>query len=299
MPKQMEKIVFLDQGTLPVPLRKPAFLHEWVDFERTAQDEVVQRLEGVTIAITNKVKLREPVLSQLPDLRFIAVANIPGYTGESVPEHVFMLMLALRRNLLSYARLIEKGAWQKAPHFVIQDYPIENVSGCVLGLIGYGRLAQAVEKRALAFGMKVLISDRKGAIPVRPGRVAFEEVLRQSDVISLHAPMTPETRGLLGGPELAQMKPSALLINTARGGLVDEAALAAALIAGQLGGAGIDVLSEEPPRQGSPLLDPTLPNLIVTPHIAWSSRQSLAVLAEELIQNIEAFAGGQARNRVA
>ncbi len=314
----MEKIVLLDKGTFPVALRKPAFPHEWVEYDGTAPEEVVDRLERATIAITNKVKLREAELAKLPSLKFIvvaatgydgvelaacrarqiAVANVPGYTGDSVPEHVFMMMLALRRHLLDYASLIQQGAWQRAPHFVMQDYPTENLSGTTLGLIGYGRLAQAVEKRALAFGMNVILSERKGAATVRPGRMPFDQVLRESDVISLHCPMTPGTKGLLGPRELALMKKKALLINTARGGLVEEEALAEALRAGRLAGAGIDVLSEEPPRHGNPLLDARLPNLIVTPHIAWSSRQALGVLADEITQNIESFVLGKPRNLV-
>ncbi len=314
----MEKIVFLDQGTLSVPLRKPGFPHEWISHEGTAPSEVAQRLKGATIAVTNKVKLRAEDLAQASTLKLIAVAatgydcvdvaacrerkiavaNVPGYTGDSVPEHVFMLMLALRRNLIGYARLIEQGRWQKAPHFAMQDYPVDNLSGSVLGLIGYGKLAQAVEKRAQAFGMTILISDRKGASSIRPGRTAFEDVLKQSDVVSIHSPMTPEARGMIGAKELSLMKKNALLINTARGGLVDEAALAAALKDGCIGGAGVDVLTEEPPRNGNPLLDPALPNLIVTPHIAWSSRQALLALTDELIKNIEAFMAGQRRNLV-
>lgn len=318
MPLPMHKIIFLDQGTLTVPLRKPSFPHEWTPFESSTPQETAGRLKSATIAITNKVRIGEADLAGAPDLKMIAVAatgydcvdvaacikrgimvsNVPGYTGDSVPEHVFMLMLALRRSLIPYDRLIQKGSWQKAPHFAMQDYPVDNLSGSTLGLIGYGRLAQAVEQRAKAFGMKVLISDRKSAASTRVGRTSFEEVLKTSDVISLHCPMTPDTRNLIGAVELAKMKKTAVLINTARGGLVDEAALAAALTSGSLGGAGIDVLSAEPPRNGSPLLEPSIPNLIVTPHIAWSSRQSLAVLAEEIVKNIEAFAAGQPRNKI-
>lgn len=312
----MEKIVFLDQGTLPTPLRKPAFAHEWVNFDRTSPEETAERLRDATLAITNKVKIHEPELQAAPKLKMIAVAatgydcvdvsacakrniavaNVPGYTGDSVPEHTFMLLLALRRNLIPYSKLVQQGAWQKAPHFVLQDYEIENVSGSTLGLIGYGRLAQAVEARARAFGMKILISERKGASTVRAGRTAFSDVLKTADVVSIHSPMTPETRGMIGAPELAMMKKTAILINTARGGLVDEAALAAALQSGKLGGAGIDVLTEEPPRHGNPLLDLHLPNLIVTPHLAWSSRQSLTVLADEIVSNLDAFVGGNPRN---
>ena len=314
----MQTIVFLDRGTLSVPLRKPAFPHVWLDHDRTSPEETVERLRGADIAVTNKVKLRETELAPLPHLQLIAVAatgydgidvawcrahgirvsNVPGYTGASVPEHVFMLILALRRHLPSYRAAMKEGRWQTAPFFTMLDYPIQDVAGSTLGLIGYGQLAKEVEKRAVAFGMKILIAERKDSITVRPGRKPFLEVLRESDVISIHAPMTPGTRGLISSPELAIMKKEAILINTARGGIVDETALADALTAGRLGGAGIDVLSQEPPRDGNPLLNLKLPNLIITPHIAWTSRQAQEALAEEIVRNIEAFAAGIPRNMV-
>jgi glycerate dehydrogenase len=314
----METIVFLDRKTLPVALPRPKVLHLWKEYDCTAPDETVERLREATIAITNKVKLRDSELSQAPKLKFIAVAatgfdvvdvawchahgilvsNVPAYTGASVPEHVFSLLLALRRNLIPYHQAISKGAWQKAPQFSMFDYPVTNLQGTTLGLIGYGQLAREVEKRAVAFGMKVLVAERKGAPVSRAGRVAFEDVLRQSDAISLHVPLKPETRNLIDTRELGLMKKGAILINTARGGIVDETALADALRSGHLGGAGVDVLSAEPPRDGNPLLDPSIPNLIITPHIAWTSRQALAVLAEEIILNIEAFVNGKPRNLV-
>jgi len=314
----METIVFLDRGTISVPFRKPQMAHEWLEYERTAPEDTVERLRGATIAVTNKVKLREAELSQLPGLKFIAVtatgydcvdvswcrthgvsvANVPGYTGALVPEHVFMLILALRRNLPSYRTAIKEGRWQTAPFFTMLDYPVQDIAGSTLGLIGYGKLAREVEKRAMAFGMKVLIAERKEAVSVRTGRIPFTEVLRNADVISLHAPLTDETRNLIGAPELAVMKKGALLINTARGGLVDEKALAEALKSGRLEGAGIDVLSQEPPKEGNPLLDLKLPNLIITPHIAWTSRQTQKILAEEVVKNIEAFAAGKPRNLI-
>lgn len=314
----MQRIVFLDRGTLPGAIRRPAFAHAWDEYDRTLPKETAGRLAEATIVITNKVKLREPELSRAPKLKFIAVAatgydcvdaawcrahgievaNVPGYTGASVPEHVFMLLLALRRNLISYHEIVRKEAWQNARHFALFDYPIESLAGSVLGLFGYGKLAREVENRAAAFGMKVLVSERKGQRTPRAGRTPFEDVLKQSDALSLHCPLTPETSNLIAAQELSLMKKDALLINTARGGLIDEAALAEALRAGRIGGAGIDVLSAEPPHGGNPLLALHLPNLIVTPHIAWTSRQALAILAEEVIRNIEAFAAGAPRNIV-
>jgi glycerate dehydrogenase len=274
------------------------------------------------------VKLREEELSAIPSLKYIAitatgydnvdlaacrkrgvlVSNVPGYARQSVPEHVMMLMLALRRNLPAYQKAIRDGRWQISPQPTVNDIPVEDLHGATLGLIGYGNLAKGVEKLARAFGMEILIAAHKrlGSSPNRcmhqtgpdPRRDAFEEVLRRSDVVSLHVPLNDQTRNMIGPAELALMKPSAILINTARGGLVDEKALAEALREGRLGGAGVDVLSQEPPRQGNPLLDIHLPHLIVTPHIAWTSRQAQEILAEEVIKNIEAFAAGKPWNIV-
>jgi glycerate dehydrogenase len=311
----MEHIVFLDRDTIRVPVRSPDFAHTWKDYPRTLPEHTVARLADATMALTNKVRLHKAELSQLPKLRFIAVtatghdnvdvafarecgiqvANVAHYARQSVPEHVFMLMLALRRNLLTFRTAIENGEWQKSPDVALVQYPLHDIGGSTLGLIGYGELAREVEHRAKAFGMRVLIAERKGAAP-RPGRTAFETVLAQSDVVSLHCPLSAETRDLIGSVELEQMKPTALLINTARGAVVDSEALSMALQEGRIGGAGIDVLPEEPPRAGNPLLNLKLPNLLVTPHVGWASQQALTVLAEEVILNLEAFAQGKPRN---
>lgn len=273
----------------------------------TAQALVVDRLKGATIAITNKVPLREAELSRLPDLKFIAVAatgmdiidldycrklnlpvsNVRNYARHSVPEHVLMLILALRRNLFHYREEVVRGAWARASGFCLLTHTIRDLHDSTLGLIGHGALGQAVEKLALAFGMRVVISEHKHARQIRTQRVSFEEVLRTSDIISLHCPLNDETRVLIGKAEFEMMRRDALLINTARGGLVDEAALALALRSGLIAGAGFDVLTNEPPREGNPLLEPDLPNLILTPHIAWASREAMQALADQLIDNIE------------
>lgn len=275
----------------------------------TAPAEVVERLRGATIAITNKVPLRAAELSQLPELKFIAVAatgvdiidleychqrnlavaNVRNYARHSVPEHVFMLILALRRNLLSYREEVARGAWAKASSFCLLTHTIRDLHDSALGLIGYGALGQAVEKLALAFGMRVLVSEHKGAQMIRAGRTPFEEVLGAANIISLHCPLNEETRGLIGRTELERMRRDALLINTARGGLVDEKALAEALRDGLIAGAGFDVLTKEPPRDGNPLLELNLPNFILTPHIAWASHEAMQTLADQLIDNLEAF----------
>jgi len=314
----MVTIVFLDRGTVTVPFRKPSIPHEWLDYEYTAPEETIERLRGATIAVTNKIKIREAELSVLPQLKLIAitatgfdnvdlaacrkrgivVANVPGYARASVPEHVMMLILALRRNLPAYQKAIHAGRWQHSAQPTVNDIPVEDLHGTSLGLIGYGDLAKGVECLARAFGMEILITEHKEVSQVRPGRTLFQEVLRRSDVVSLHTPLNDQTRNLIGPSELALMKRTALLINAARGGLVDEKALMEALREGRLGGAGVDVLSVEPPREGNPLLDLNLPNLIVTPHIAWTSRQAQEILAEEVVKNIEAFAAGKPRNIV-
>ena len=284
----------------------------------SAPAEVVERLKNATIAITNKVPLRAAELVRLPELRFIAVAatgvdiidleycrgrnlpvaNVRNYARRSVPEHVLMLILALRRNLFSYREDVARGLWEEAKGFCLLNHTIGDLNGSTLGIIGYGALGQSVEKLAAAFGMRVVISEHKGASSVRQGRVSFEEILRASDIVSLHCPLNEETRGLIGKEEFEMMRPGALLINTARGGLVDEAALVEALSAGLIAGAGFDVLTKEPPRDGNPLLELNLPNFILTPHIAWASREAMQTLADQLIDNLEAFVKGSPQNLI-
>jgi glycerate dehydrogenase len=315
----MERIVFLDRGTIKVNIRPPGFEHEWTDFEATASAaEIEDRLKGATIAVTNKVPLREAVSSRLPELRFIAIAatgvdivdldycrkrslpvsNVRNYARHSLPEHVFMLMLALRRNLLGYHQEVERGMWQEAVNFCRLTHTIRDLHSSTLGIIGYGALGRAVEKLAQAFGMRVLISEHKNKREIRLGRTSFEETLRASDIITLHSPLNDETRGLIGAPEFQLMRRDTILINTARGGLVDEAALIEALQNGLIAGAGVDVLTKEPPREGNPLLALKLPNLIITPHIAWAGLEAQEILAEQLVANIEAFVRHEPQNLV-
>jgi glycerate dehydrogenase len=314
----MERIVFLDRDSIQARIRAPAFAHAWQDHPATAPTQVVERLHEASIAITNKVRLDAAALAQLPALRLIAVcatgtdnvdlaycrahaiavANIRNYAVHAVPEHVFMMILALRRNLIAYRADLRAGRWQQADQFCLFTQPIHDLHGSTLGVIGHGALGQAVAKLAAVFGMRVLIAEHKGASTARAGYAAFDTVLREADVLTLHAPLTPATRHLIGEQELRHMKPEALLINAGRGGLVDEHALARALQAGIIAGAGIDVLSSEPPRQGNPLLDLDLPNLIVTPHVAWASGEAMQIMADQLVDNIEAFVAGRRQNRV-
>jgi glycerate dehydrogenase len=314
----MERIVFLERGTLVAEIRRPRFAHEWREYETTLPAQVVERLRGATIAITNKLALGAAELAELPELKLIAVAatgtdnidlaecrrrniavaNVRGYAVTTLPEHVLLLMLALRRNLIGFRADVRAGAWAEASQFCLHTRSIDDLHGTTLGVVGYGTLGQAVARLAEAIGMHVLIAERRDAPTLRAGRTPFAEVLRESDVLTLHAPFNAETRQFIGAAELKQMKPSALLINCGRGGLVDEAALVAALRAGEIAGAGVDVLSREPPREGNPLLDVELPNLIVTPHVAWASRQAMQALADQLIANIEAFVRGKPTNLV-
>ncbi|WP_283149151.1 D-2-hydroxyacid dehydrogenase [Silvimonas soli] len=312
------EIVFLDRETLPVAVRAVTLPHRWVEYPQTGRDEVVVRLANATIAITNKVPLTAATLAALPTLKLIAVAatgynqidlaaarahgitvcNIRDYAIAGVAEHALMLMLTLKRQLLAYRQQVAAGDWQRSPSFCVFGATMHDLHGATLVLLGSGALAQATARLAAAFGMRVLYAERKGAAEVREGYVAFEAALAQADVLSLHCPLTAETHNVIGERELALMKTDSVLINTARGGLVDEVALLAALQSGQLGGAALDVLVQEPPRDGNPLLDINLPNLIITPHVAWASVETMQVLAGQLIDNIEGFLLGQPRNVV-
>jgi glycerate dehydrogenase len=314
----MQRIVFLERSSVDAQVRRPAFAHEWREFAESTQEQTVERLRDATIAIMNKIALGEKELAQLPDLKLIAVAatgtdridlasasrrgisvvNVRGYAATSVSEHVLMLALALRRNLPAYREDVRRGLWQQSKQFCLLTREIHDLRAATFGIVGYGALGRATASLARAFGMRVLIGEHKGALEIREGRVAFDELLRESDVVSLHAPLNAETRHLIGARELASMKRSALLINTGRGQLVDESALADALRAGRIAGAGVDVLSNEPPREGNPLLELELPNLVVTPHVAWASRESMQTLADQLIEIIEAFVRGEPRNIV-
>lgn len=290
---------------------------EWQFYGFSRPADLSTRLAKAELVITNKVKLDADAFTLAPKLRLICVAatgtnnvdleaarrhgvvvsNVRGYATPSVAQHVFALMLSLSIHLGKYRRAVMKGEWQRSPYFCLLDFPIREIAGRIIGIVGYGELGREVARLAEAFGMQVLIAQRTGAAP-QPGRLPLHDLLPQVDVLSLHCPLTPETRNLIGAKELALMKSDALLINTARGGIVDEKALAEALREGRLGGAGMDVLSEEPPMRGNSLLEDDIPNLIVTPHIAWASRESRQRLANEMALNIAAFLAGTPRNSV-
>lgn len=308
-----EHVVFLDRASLNANLRRPSFEHTWEEYPVTSVAQLPERLRRATVAITNKVPLRAATLQGLPQLKMIAiaatgydvvdvdycrthgvaVANIRNYAVHTVPEHAFALITALRRNLLAYRADVERGHWQQVDQFCFIDHPIRDLHGATLGIVGEGALGQATARIARGFGMQVLFADH--APPKAPGVefTPFEQVLRESDVLTLHVPLSPETRNLIGAAQLQQMKPTAILINTSRGGLVDEAALVQALKEGWIAGAGFDVLTSEPPKQGNPLLDLHLPNFILTPHVAWASEGAMQFLADQLIDNVELFIAGR------
>ncbi|GGY07962.1 D-2-hydroxyacid dehydrogenase [Paludibacterium paludis] len=311
-------IVFLDRDSLPVPLPRFGFDHELTEYPSTSPDQRLPRCEHADIVISNKVVIDDAVLAGLPRLRLVAIAatgfnhidieacrrrgiavcNVRHYGDETVAEHAFMLMLALARNLPAYQRDVAAGLWEASESFCHFGSPIRDLAGAVLGIIGRGGIGEALAARARAFGMSVLYGERKGSKEIREGYVSFEALLAQSDVLSLHCPLNEQTRGMIAQTELMAMKPGAILINTARGGIVDEGAVIAALKYGQLGGAGFDVLSSEPPVAGSPLLKARLPNLIVTPHIGWASRGAMDRLAASLVANCEAWRRGERLNRL-
>jgi glycerate dehydrogenase len=307
-------IVFLDRDTVGAKLRQPNFPHSYQEYADTPVACIVDRLRDATIAILNKVPMRGETLAQLPKLKLIAVAatgtdivdklycrqngitvaNIRHYAFNTVPEHVFALIFALRRNLIAYREDVRNGAWQHASQFCFFPHPIRDIAGSTLGIIGFGELGKSVARRAEALGMQVLATD----VVAQPGLVDLFTILKESDIVTLHVPLTQQTRNMIGSKELAMMRRDAILINTARGGLVDEQALALALKTGVIGGAGFDVLSSEPPKNGNVLLGIDLPNFIVTPHIAWASQEAMRILADQLIDNIEAFVAGKPQNVV-
>ncbi|OZB31552.1 MAG: glycerate dehydrogenase [Ferrovum sp. 34-44-207] len=298
------RVVFLDRASLKASVRKPFFAEEYIEHQQTDSVSIVERLQGATVAITNKVPLREDILKELPQLKMIAVAatgydvidipyckahgiavaNIRNYAVHTVPEHAFALILALRRNILAYRQDVEAGVWQRSEQFCFFNHAIGDLHGATLGIVGEGVLGEATAKIARdGFGMKVL---------------PFADVLKEADVISLHCPLTADTRNVIGEKELKMMKPSALLINTSRGGLVDEQALIKALQEGWIAGAGFDVLTTEPPTHGHPLLEVRRPNFILTPHVAWASDGAMQFLADQLIDNIELWFKGTPQHLV-
>lgn len=293
-------------------------LSDWRSFPATAPDQCLAHIGDADVVVTNKVVLDDATLREAPAVRLVCVAatgynnvavdtarelgivvsNIVGYATDSVVQHVFALILAHHTRLLDYTAAVRRGDWSRSERFCLLDYPVRELRGLTLGVVGFGELGQGVARVATAFGMNVMVAQRPGG-ERREGRHPLDEVLRQADVITLHLPLVDETHHLIDADALALMKPDALLVNTARGGIVDNAALADALRRGVIGGAAMDVLDVEPPPADHPLLAPDIPNLIVTPHSAWAGRQSRQNAVDETVANIRAFRDGQPRNRVA
>ncbi|MDR3379365.1 D-2-hydroxyacid dehydrogenase [Cupriavidus basilensis] len=316
------EVVFLDRGTLApeTVLRALPFAHRLTVFDATAPHEVAARIANAQIVITNKVKLPAEVLREAASLRLVAIAatgtdhvdlracaargicvsNVRNYAVHTVPEHTFALIFALRRSLHAYCDAVRAGRWQASGQFCFHDYPIHDLAGSTIGIVGGGTLGRAVGEIARLLGLKVLYAARKGQHSADTQHTPFADMLRLSDIITLHCPLTPANVALIGREEFAQMARRPLLINTARGGLVDEAALVDALRQGQVCGAGFDVATQEPPGPGHPfhaLRDH--PAFLLTPHVAWASREAIQALADQLIDNIAAFAAGSPRNVVA
>ncbi|PSF12563.1 D-2-hydroxyacid dehydrogenase [Marinobacter shengliensis] len=278
-------------------------------YDRTAPEQVVERIQGFDTVLVNKVVLGREHFDACPELKTIAVVatglnnidraaakehgitvmNVTNYGRSTVAQHTMALILALATRLLDYNRDARNGTWGKSDMFCLMDYPIMELEGKTLGIVGYGDLGQGVAERAKAFGMNIVLGCRPGQQPGEVdgySRVPLNDLLAQADVLSLHCLLTNDTRNMIGERELGLMKPTALLVNTSRGGLVDEAALVNALRNGQIAGAGFDVLTEEPPRNGNPLLADDIPNLILTPHSAWASREARQRIVEITAGNL-------------
>ena len=315
------RAVFLDHPSLDLgdldlgPLRN--CFSELQLFARTSRDEVSERLKGATVAITNKVVIDATAMAANPELKLIlisatgtnnvdleaarrhgiTVCNCQGYGTPSVAQHTIMLLLNLATRLGDYQKAVAEGRWQQASQFCLLDYPIVELEGKTLGLLGHGELGSAVGRLAEAFGMRVLLGQIPGR-PARPDRLPLDQLLPQIDALTLHCPLNEHTRNFIGARQLSLLKPGAFVLNTARGGLIDEQALADALRSGHLGGAATDVLSVEPPTQGNPLLAADIPRLIVTPHNAWGSREARQRIVGQLTENALGFFSGTAQRVV-
>ncbi len=310
----MSQLVFLDQATLPNVDLSP--LQQWglplQCYAMTSASEVVARLTNATVAIVNKVELNATILAQLPKLKLICVTatginnidlvaakqagivvcNARDYAKHAVPQQAMALLLALFNQIVPYQQAVQQGAWSRSPQFCLLDYPIRQLAGLNFTVVGYGGLGQATAQLAAAFGMQIQIAERPNSKIVREGRIDFKQALQQADVLSLHCPATLDNQHLLNAETLCWLKPTAVLLNTARGSLIEPTALAAALKSGQLAGAALDVLDVEPPPVDHPLLQPDVPNLLLSPHVGWASQQAMQQLVLQTADNIHSFFAG-------
>jgi len=314
------KIVVLDGYTMnpgDLSWKDLESLGECTVYERTPPEKVLERAAGAEIVLTNKVVLDGAVMARLPALKYIGVlatgynvvdtaaarergivvTNVPAYATRSVAQLVFALVLELAHRVGHHARTVREGRWTASKDFAYWDWPLVELEGLVMGIVGFGRTGRAVADLARAFGMRVLVHTRSPKPPQKGVRfVDLESLLRESDVVSLHCPLTPETEGLVNAKRLALMKPTAFLINTSRGPVVNERDLAEALSAGRIAGAGLDVLSTEPPKADNPLLGAK--NCFLTPHFAWATRAARERLMKTVVENVRAFLAGRPQNVV-
>jgi glycerate dehydrogenase len=314
-------IVFLDQGTFSpeTTLRHFSFAHQLTVHTETSADEVASRIADADVVIINKVRLTAEIIAKAPRLKLVAVAatgtdnidlaacaaqqvvvsNIRNYAVNTVPEHTLALIFSLRRSITAYVDSVKAGRWQESEQFCYFDHPIRDLAGSTLGIIGDGVLGQSVASLGRALGMRVIFSGFKGRTGQGALYTPFEETLEQSDVLTLHCPLNASTKNMIGRTEFSLMKKRPLLINTARGGLVDETAVEEALDQGWISGAAFDVLTVEPPPANHPFMKLiNRPNFILTPHVAWASQEAIQGLADQLVDNIEAFFAGKPRNVV-
>ena len=318
----MTRICFLDRSTIrdDIHIRRPDFTHHWKEYDVTdSQQLAIQRLKDIDIVITNKVPIGRQLIEACPAIKMIAVAatgvdhidleacrekditvsNIRNYALHTVPEHVIAMMLCLRRQVIQYRQEVIDGRWQQEQNFCFFDRPIEDINGAVLGIIGYGAIGQATARLAHALGMTVQYTSRSRKETELADAVDLQTLLQTSDVISCHCALTPETHHLINEKSLSVMKPSAIIINTARGAVVDDQALAHSILNKKIAGAGLDVLPEEPPAADSPMMQlANHSNVILTPHIAWASQQAMQTLSDQLIRNIESYVEGRPENVV-
>ena len=310
----MLTIVFLDRTGIPATheIPRPNFAHQWIEYDRTSADQTYERAKEADIIITSKVLLTRELLAQLPKLKLIAITatgtnnvdmvaaqelgivvkNVTGYSSVTVPEHVMGMIYALKHSLMSYHRdQIMTDRWATCGQFCYVDYPVTDIRGSTLAIFGKGNTGSEVARLAQAVGMRVIFAEHKNAQIIREGYVSFEEAFKQADIVSLHCPLTEQTQHLINAETLALMKPTAYLINTGRGPLVDEKALLEALENRQIAGAALDVLAKEPPELNDPLMlaAKRLPNLLITPHVAWASDSAVTTLVNKVTENMETF----------
>lgn len=306
------KAVFLDRGSFPasIEFNYSKGLSDVCEYQSTLVNETLERVKGFDIILTNKVKLSAEILVQCPNVKLILVTatgtnnidqdycqtnnipvkNVSGYSINSVPEHTFSLLLALKRNLIAYSQATEKGNWSKSEHFCFHDYPISDLAGSNLVIFGKGALGNQVAMIAKAFGMKTYFSERKGARTIREGYIAFDQALSIADVISFHCPLTNDNLHMIDASAFDKMKANCVIINTGRGGLVEESALVNAILNKQIAGAGFDVASIEPMPSTHLLQELSKePNVILTPHVAWASHDSMQTLANTSMQQLTDF----------